>query len=30
LRFGYTTTGKTNHPAVPEGHGLEIDKLDAS
>ncbi|MEZ0469880.1 glycosyl hydrolase [Luteimonas salinilitoris] len=28
LRFGYTTTGKTNHPAVPEGHGLEIDKLD--
>src|SRR5690606_22033699 len=19
---------KTNHPAVPEGHGLEIDKLD--
>jgi len=30
LRFGYTTTGKTNHPAVPEGHGLEIDKLDAN
>lgn len=30
LRFGFTTTGKTNHPAVPEGHGLEIDKLDAS
>jgi len=30
LRFGYTTTGKTNHPAVPEGQGLEIDKLDAS
>lgn len=29
LRFGFTTTGKTNHPAVPEGHGLEIDKLDA-
>jgi hypothetical protein len=29
LRFGYTTSGKTNHPAVPEGHGLEIDKLDA-
>lgn len=28
LRFGYTTTGKTNHPAVPEGHGLEIDKFD--
>lgn len=30
LRFGYTTTGKTNHPAQPEGHGLEIDKLDAA
>ncbi|MCM2276061.1 MAG: hypothetical protein NDI75_14835, partial [Candidatus Didemnitutus sp.] len=29
LRFGFTSTGKTNHPAVPEGHGLEIDKLDA-
>jgi hypothetical protein len=29
LRFGYTTTGKTNHPAQPEGHGLEIDKFDA-
>jgi hypothetical protein len=29
LRFGFTTTGKTNHPAVKEGHGLEIDKLDA-
>lgn len=29
IRFGFTTTGKTNHPAVPEGHGLEIDKLDA-
>ncbi|MDI1248306.1 MAG: glycosyl hydrolase [Lacunisphaera sp.] len=28
LRFGFTTTGKTNHPAVPEGHGLEIDKFD--
>lgn len=30
LRFGFTTTGKTNHPAVPEGHGLEIDKFDAA
>lgn len=30
LRFGFTSTGKTNHPAVPEGHGLEIDKLDAT
>lgn len=29
LRFGYTTTGAGNHPAVPEGTGLEIDKLDA-
>lgn len=29
LRFGFTTTGSTNHPAVPEGKGLEIDKLDA-
>jgi hypothetical protein len=28
LRFGFTTTGSTNHPAVPEGHGLEVDKLD--
>jgi hypothetical protein len=30
LRFGYTTTGRGNHPAVPEGTGLEIDKLDAA
>jgi len=29
MRFGFTTTGSTNHPAVPEGHGLECDKLDA-
>lgn len=29
LRFGYTTTGRGNHPAVAEGTGLEIDKLDA-
>lgn len=28
LRFGFTSTGAQNHPAVPEGHGLEIDKLD--
>ena len=28
LRFGFTSTGSTNHPAVPEGHGLEIDKMD--
>ncbi len=29
LRFGFTSTGRGNHPAVPEGTGLEIDKLDA-
>ena len=29
IRFGFTTTGSTNHPAVPEGHGLECDKFDA-
>ena len=29
LRFGFTSTSSTNHPAVPEGHGLEIDKMDA-
>ncbi len=28
LRFGFTSTGAKNHPAVPEGHGLECDKLD--
>jgi hypothetical protein len=28
IRFGYTSTGKSNHPAVPEGHGLEVDKFD--
>lgn len=27
LRIGHTTTGKTNHPAPPEGCGLECDKL---
>jgi len=27
LRFGYTTTGKTNAPAPDEGRGLECDKL---
>lgn len=30
LRFGYTTTARKNHPAQPEGTGLEIDKLDPS
>jgi hypothetical protein len=29
LRFGYTTTGSVNHPAQPEGHGQECDKMDA-
>lgn len=27
LRFGYTPTGKENHPAAAEGRGLECDKL---
>lgn len=27
LRVGYTPTGRTNHPAPPEGRGLEVDKL---
>jgi hypothetical protein len=27
LRFGYSLTGITNHPASPEGTGLEVDKL---
>ncbi len=30
LRFGYTSTGKTIHPAVPEGTGYEVDKLDTA
>ena len=29
-RFGYTTNGKRNHPASPEGVGLECDKMDAA
>ncbi len=28
LRFGYSLTGITNHPATPEATGLEVDKLD--
>jgi hypothetical protein len=28
LRMGYTTTGATNHPTQPAGHGLEVDKMD--
>ncbi|BCM92660.1 hypothetical protein IAD21_04542 [Abditibacteriota bacterium] len=27
MRVGYTPTGETNHPASPEGTGLEVDKL---
>ena len=30
LRFGYSLTGVTNHPASPEGTGLEVDKLSAA
>ncbi|HEY4325024.1 MAG TPA: glycosyl hydrolase [Mucilaginibacter sp.] len=29
LRFGYSLTGKQNHPASPEATGLEVDKMDA-
>ncbi|WP_404423220.1 glycosyl hydrolase [Nibricoccus sp. IMCC34717] len=29
LRVGYTSTGKQNHPAQPEGTGYEVDKMDA-
>ena len=28
LRLGYSLTGVTNHPASPEGTGLEVDKLN--
>ncbi|MBQ8061698.1 MAG: discoidin domain-containing protein [Bacteroidales bacterium] len=28
FRFGYSLTGKTNHPATAEATGLEVDKLD--
>ena len=28
-RFGFSLTGKKNHPASPEATGLEVDKLDA-
>ena len=27
-RFGWALTGKLNHPASPEGTGLEVDKMD--
>lgn len=30
LRFGWSLTGKTNHPATPEATGLEVDKFDAA
>ena len=29
IRFGYSLTGRQNHPASPEATGLEVDKLDA-
>lgn len=29
LRFGWSLTGKTNHPATAEATGLEVDKYDA-
>lgn len=28
-RFGWSLTGKENHPATPEATGLEVDKYDA-
>jgi len=28
-RFGWSITGKINHPASPEATGLEVDKLDS-
>lgn len=28
LRFGYSLTGKENHPASPEATGLEVDKIN--
>lgn len=29
VRFGYSLTGKQNHPASVEATGLEVDKMDA-
>lgn len=29
-RFGWSLTGKVNHPASPEATGLEVDKFDAA
>jgi hypothetical protein len=28
IRFGWSLTGKSNHPATPEATGLEVDKYD--
>ncbi|MDP4291305.1 MAG: glycosyl hydrolase [Bacteroidota bacterium] len=28
IRFGYSLTGRPNHPASPEATGLEVDKLN--
>jgi hypothetical protein len=30
LRFGYSLTGRTNHPASKEATGLEVDKLNSA
>jgi hypothetical protein len=30
IRFGYSLTGKTNHPATKEATGLEVDKYDSA
>lgn len=30
IRFGYTSNGKFNHPASPQGVGLECDKMDST
>ncbi|HMT42980.1 MAG TPA: glycosyl hydrolase [Chakrabartia sp.] len=30
LRFGWSLTGKTNHPATAEATGLEVDKFDSA
>jgi len=29
IRFGYSLTGRQNHPASPEATGFEVDKLNA-
>lgn len=29
LRFGFSLTGATNHPAMPTGYGYEVDKLNS-